>query len=141
MATNGKMNATKVKAQISAEAFVNCINVGVRLTAQRVARTTKDSEGYLAQRPGIKSGTVTLRGYVQFNTGSSDQGVKELEALRSSRTMVPLRVDFGGTSGDKYLSANARMTSFRITGGTEQDLEVEASFQLTGTIQWLTVTP
>ena len=135
------MNASRVKALIAGKLFVHSTNVSVRLSAQRVAKTTKDSQGYLSQRPGIKSGTVTIRGLLDFSiapTSTTDANVRELEEYRFNRTILTLRVNFGGIAGDKYLESNARMTGFRITGGTEDNLEVEATFQLTGQIQWLT---
>lgn len=136
MPQTDKLNGTLVKLFIGAEPVAYATNVSFDLSAAEVDTTNKDSAGYRGVRPGLISGTAKVQGFTAFDTGSSEQGVKDLEALRSSRGVATLKIALGGTTGDKFISASARLTDLSMSAGVEDNLTFDASFKFTGTITW-----
>lgn len=136
MPRTGKLNGTHVTLLIGGEAVAYATNVGFDLSAGEVDTTTKQSAGYRGVRPGLISGTAKVQGFAAFNTGSSEQGVKDLEALRSGRSVATLKIALGGTSGDKFLTGSARMQDFSLSAGIEDNLVFDATFKFTGPLTY-----
>ena len=107
------------------------------LNMETIDITTKDSTGFRELLGGLRSGSVSVSGLIDYQDASNNDVTDLYSAfkLRSELTLVFST----GVTGDQKYTANAYMTSLEQSGGTEDTATYSATFELTGIISEATI--
>tara|TARA_R110000744_G_scaffold155567_1_gene270922 strand:+ start:8224 stop:8652 length:429 start_codon:yes stop_codon:yes gene_type:complete len=136
MATSGVMNGTlmTVKFGASSAAALNLqTECSISLSMDTRDITTKGSGGYRELLGGLRSGSITFSALHDLD---ETNGLSELVAVWQD-TAAPgaCVVEFTtGVTGDDYYSAAAILTSLDQSAGTEDNVTLSGTFELTGTV-------
>jgi len=107
------------------------------LSMETIDITTKDSAGYRELLAGVRSGSMSVSGLIDY-TDASNQDVTDLFAAYNNRTILSL-VFSNAEVGDQKYSASGFMTSLEQSGGTEDTATYSATFELTGIVTGATI--
>lgn len=107
------------------------------LNMETIDITTKDSAGYRELLGGLRSGSVSVSGLIDYQD-ASNQDVTDLYAAWENRTSLSL-VFSSNTPGDEKYSFSGFLTSLEQSGGTEDTATYSATFEITGTVTEATI--
>jgi TP901-1 family phage major tail protein len=95
--------------------------------------TTKDSAGFRELLAGVRSGSVSCSGLIDYQDADSNKDITDLFDAWNNRTALTLKFS-NEITGDASYSATAFITSLEQSGGTEDTATYSASFELSGTV-------
>jgi predicted secreted protein len=128
-------NGTLLGVYLDSTLIAAAQDVSLSLNVETIDVTTKDSQGFRELLGGLRSGTMTVNGLIDYTDADSNKDTTDLWTAWEART--PVAVVFQKATevtGDLSFSANAIITSLEQSGGTEDTATYSATFELTGTI-------
>lgn len=123
-------NGTNLGVYISGTIIAAAQDVSLSLNMETIDVTTKDSSGWRELLAGVRSGSMSCSGLIDY--GSANKDTLDLWAAFDNRTLLSLKFD--DTGGGAEFSASGYLTSLEQSGGTEDTATFSATFELTGTI-------
>lgn len=107
------------------------------LSMETIDITTKDSAGFRELLGGLRSGSVSVSGLIDYQD-ASNQDVTDLYSAWRNRTSLTLVVSTNVSQDQKY-TFSAFLTSLEQSGGTEDTATYSASFEIDGQITEATI--
>jgi TP901-1 family phage major tail protein len=109
-------------------------DVTLTLNAETIDITTKDSSAFRELLPGLRSGSISVSGLIDY-VDASNRDFIDLYTAWETRAVLALKFSRSSlATGEASFSANAFITSLEQSGGTEDTATYSATFELTGTI-------
>ena len=109
-------------------------NVSVSLNVDMPESTNKESQGFLEVLPGVRSGSITVEGLVDY---TDSQNAAELADFLLNRTK--LFFEFGtAASGDQVYEGAGFLSSLEVSAEMESPVTYSGSITITGTISTTT---
>lgn len=128
-------NGTELGVYIGGTLIAAATDCSLSLNMETIDITTKDSAGFRELLGGVKSGSMSVSGLVDYND-ASNKDVSDLFTALNDRTSLTLK--FGKATpvvGEDFnYSASGFITSLEQSGGTEDTATYSASFELSGAI-------
>jgi hypothetical protein len=131
-ATNVKFKAAETGGTVAIIGKVKDCSVSVSTDMQDV--TTKDSDGWREQRPGLKSATVSIGAFVSYDENTN---LEEFQALQLAGTALDMEITVGTTSGvggDKAYTATGYIESVEVSSAYAESQEFTVNFAVTGAV-------
>jgi predicted secreted protein len=136
MATSGVTNGTLMSVKFGesvAAVFPLQTECSISVSMDTRDITTKGSGGYRELLGGLRSGSIT---FSALHDMDQTNGLSELMGVYNSSTArgecsVAFTTD---VTGDDYYTATAMLTSLDISAGTEDNVTISGTFELSGTI-------
>ena len=130
--TTGVMNGTLMTVTVGGTAIDMQTECSISLSMETRDITSKDSSGFRELLEGLRSGSVTFSAlHAEDNTYNID----DLFTLWNTRASATVNFTTANT-GDKEFSATAYLTSFEQSAGTEDNVTISGTFELTGAITY-----
>ena len=123
-------NGTNLGVYIGGTIIAAAQDVSLSLSAEMIDITTKDSAAFRELLPGLRSGSMSCNGLIDF--GSANKDTIDLWDAYEGRSLLSLKFD--DTGGGAEFTASGYITSLELSGGTEDTATFSATFELTGTI-------
>lgn len=123
-------NGTNLGVYIGGTIIAAAQDVSLSLAMETIDVTTKDSDGWRELLAGLRSGTMSVSGLIDYNSTNKD--TLDLWTAFSNRDALTLKFD--DTAGGAEFSASGYLTSLEQSGGTEDTATFSATFELTGVI-------
>jgi TP901-1 family phage major tail protein len=127
-------NGTDLGVYIDQVLIAAATDVSLTLNAETIDITTKDSAAFRELLPGVRSGSISVSGLIDY-VDASNRDTLNLYDAWENRSVLALKFSKAtlGT-GEASFSANGFITSLEQSGGTEDTASYSATFELTGTI-------
>ena len=125
-------NGTNLGVYISDTLIAAAQDVSLSLSMETIDITTKDSAGYRELLAGLRSGSMSCNGLIDY-VDASNKDVTDLYAAWEARTELTLKFS-SEITGDTSFTANGFLTSLEQSGGTEDTATYSATFELTGEV-------
>lgn len=106
------------------------------LSMETIDVSTKDSQAWRYLLAGMRSGSVSVSGLIDYAGGTYD--VPDLFSAFTGRTALTLKFSTE-ESGDQSYTATAYITSLEQSAGTEDTATYSATFELSGVITPATI--
>lgn len=133
--TTGVMNGTLMTVTVGGTAIDMQTECSISLSMETRDITSKDSSGFRELLEGLRSGSVTFSAlHAEDNTYNID----DLFTLWNTRASATVNFTTANT-GDKEFSATAYLTSFEQSAGTEDNVTISGTFELTGAITYTAI--
>ena len=133
--TTGVMNGTLMTVTVGGTAIDMQTECSISLSMETRDITSKDSSGFRELLEGLRSGSVTFSAlHAEDNTYNID----DLFTLWNTRASAVVNFTTANT-GDKQFSATAYLTSFEQSAGTEDNVTISGTFELTGAITYTAI--
>lgn len=126
-------NGTKLGVYIGGTLIAAATECSLSLSAEVIDVSTKDSDAWRYLLSGMRSGSVSCSGLIDY-AASSGYDVPDLFSAFTGRSALTLKFSTE-TSGDDSFTATAYLTSLEQSAGTEDTATFSASFELSGIIQ------
>ena len=124
-------NGTELGVYIGGTLIAAATDCSLSLNMETIDITTKDSAGFRELLGGVKSGSMSVSGLVDYND-ASNKDVSDLFTALNDRTSLTLK--FGKATpvvGEDFnYSASGFITSIEQSGGTEDTATYSATFEL-----------
>jgi TP901-1 family phage major tail protein len=129
------MNGTLMTVTVGGTAIDMQTECSISLSMETRDITSKDSSGFRELLEGLRSGSVTFSAlHAEDNTYNID----DLFTLWNTRASAVVNFTTANT-GDKQFSATAYLTSFEQSAGTEDNVTISGTFELTGAITYTVI--
>ena len=129
------MNGTLMTVTVGGTAIDMQTECSISLSMETRDITSKDSSGFRELLEGLRSGSVTFSAlHAEDNTYNID----DLFTLWNTRASATVNFTTANT-GDKEFSATAYLTSFEQSAGTEDNVTISGTFELTGAITYTAI--
>lgn len=127
-------NGTDLGVYIDQVLIAAATDVSLTLNAETIDITTKDSAAFRELLPGVRSGSISVSGLIDY-VDAGNRDTLNLYDAWENRSVLALKFSKAtlGT-GEASFAANAFITSLEQSGGTEDTASYSATFELTGTI-------
>jgi len=125
-------NGTNLGVYIGGTLIAAAQDVSLSLSMETIDITTKDSAGYRELLAGLRSGSMSCNGLIDY-VDASNKDVTDLYAAWEARTELTLKFS-SEITGDTSFSASGFLTSLEQSGGTEDTATYSATFELTGQV-------
>jgi TP901-1 family phage major tail protein len=126
-------NGTELGVYIDDVLIGAATDCSLSLNMETIDITTKDSLGYRELLGGLKSGSISCSGLIDYIGTNKD--ISDLWTAWESRTSLTLKFSKDNeATGDLSFSASGFITSLEQSGGTEDTATYSATFELTGAI-------
>ena len=127
-------NGTDLGVYIGSTLIAAATDVTLTLNAETIDITTKDSSGFRELLPGLRSGSMSVSGLIDY-VDASNKDFLDLYGAWESRTALVLKFSKSSlATGEASFSASGFVTSLEQSGGTEDTATYSATFELTGLI-------
>ena len=127
-------NGTELGVYIDDTLIAAATDCSLSLNMETIDITTKDSAGYRELLGGLKSGSISCSGLIDY-LDASNKDVTDLWTAWESRTSLTLKFSKANeTTGELSFSASGFITSHEQSGGTEDTATYSVTFELTGAI-------
>ena len=138
--TTGTFNGTNLIVKWGDKAIGHTTSCTLSLTADLPDATTKDSAGWAQHIQGLRSGTISVDGLVDYSDdGTTKQGAVGMADLIINRTSVSLY--FGTeTVGDTIYTCTASLGDFEQSAEMEAPVSFSGTFVINGAITKATLT-
>jgi TP901-1 family phage major tail protein len=130
-------NGTNLGVYISGTLVAAATDCSLSLNMETIDITTKDSAGYRELLGGLRSGSISCSGLIDYQD-ASNKDVTDLYDAWEGRTELTLKFS-SEISGDESYTANGFLTSLEQSGGTEDTATYSATFELTGEVTEATI--
>jgi len=125
-------NGTNLGVYISDTLIAAAQDVSLSLSMETIDITTKDSAGYRELLAGLRSGSMSCNGLIDY-ADASNKDVTDLYAAWEGRTKLTLKFS-SEITGDTSFTVDGFLTSLEQSGGTEDTATYSATFELTGEV-------
>jgi TP901-1 family phage major tail protein len=125
-------NGTNLGVYIGGTIIAAAQDVSMSLSMETIDITTKDSAGYRELLAGLRSGSMSCNGLIDY-ADASNKDVTDLYAAWESRTELTLKFSTEQAT-DTSFEASGFLTSLEQSGGTEDTATYSATFELTGQV-------
>ena len=125
-------NGTNLGVYISDTLIAAAQDVSLSLSMETIDITTKDSAGYRELLAGLRSGSMSCNGLIDY-VDASNKDVTDLYAAWEGRTKLTLKFS-SEITGDTSFTVDGFLTSLEQSGGTEDTATYSATFELTGQV-------
>ena len=127
-------NGTELGVYMDSTLIAAATDCSLSLNVETIDITTKDSAGFRELLGGVRSGSISVSGLVDY-LDASNKDVTDLWTAWEARTAVTVKfAKANETAGELSFSASAIITSLEQSGGTEDTATYSATFELTGAI-------
>jgi len=127
-------NGTELGVYMDSTLIAAATDCSLSLNVETIDITTKDSAGFRELLGGVRSGSISVSGLVDY-LDASNKDVTDLWTAWEARTAVTVKFSKATeVTGDLSFSAQAIITSLEQSGGTEDTATYSATFELTGAI-------
>lgn len=128
-------NGTELGVYIDSTLIAAATDCSISLNMETIDITTKDSAGFRELLGGVKSGSISVSGLIDYND-SANKDVSDLFTALNNRTALALKfAKATPAAGEDFnYSASGFITSLEQSGGTEDTATYSATFELTGAI-------
>jgi TP901-1 family phage major tail protein len=127
-------NGTDLGVYIGSTLIAAATDVTLTLNAETIDITTKDSSAFRELLPGLRSGSMSVSGLIDY-VDASNKDFLDLYGAWESRTALVLKFSRSSlATGEASFSASGFVTSLEQSGGTEDTATYSATFELTGLI-------
>lgn len=127
-------NGTELGVYISDVLIAAATDCSLSLNVETIDITTKDSQGFRELLGGVRSGSISVSGLIDY-VDASNKDMADLWTVWETRTAVTVKFSKANeATGDLSFSASAILTSLEQSGGTEDTATYSATFELTGAI-------
>lgn len=127
-------NGTDLGVYIGSTLIAAATDVTLTLNAETIDITTKDSAAFRELLPGLRSGSMSVSGLIDY-VDASNKDFLDLYGAWESRTALVLKFSRSSlATGEASFSASGFVTSLEQSGGTEDTATYSATFELTGLI-------
>ena len=123
-------NGTQLGVYIGGTIIAAAQDVSLSLSMETIDVTTKDSAGFRELLAGLRSGSMSCNGLIDY--ASSNKDTLDLWSAFANRSSLTLT--FQESTSSTTFSASGFLTSLEQSGGTEDTATFSATFELTGTI-------
>ena len=130
-------NGTNLGVYMGGTLIAAATDCSLSLNMETIDITTKDSAGYRELLAGLRSGSISVSGLIDY-TDASNKDVTDLYDAWEGRTELTLKFS-SELSGDESYTANGFLTSLEQSGGTEDTATYSATFELTGEVTEATI--
>ena len=125
-------NGTNLGVYIGGTLIAAAQDVSLSLSMETIDITTKDSAGYRELLAGLRSGSMSCNGLIDY-VDASNKDVTDLYGAWEARTELTLKFS-SEITGDTSFTASGFLTSLEQSGGTEDTATYSATFELTGQV-------
>ncbi|MBK7873916.1 MAG: hypothetical protein IPJ74_26325 [Saprospiraceae bacterium] len=134
MATTGIINGTNLRIYRNGVAIAHAVTCTLDFTMEPRETLTKDlpGAGWTKIAPGRKSATLTTDGLIAYD--SANETVMDLFDVFSADTLLALRFDTGGESGDPYWDGSGYCTALNMGATVEENATFSATFTVDGQV-------
>jgi TP901-1 family phage major tail protein len=123
-------NGTELGVYIGGTLIAAATDCSLSLNMETIDITTKDSAGFRELLGGVKSGSMSVSGLIDYNDASNDD-VSDLFTALDNRTALTLKF----AKANPVVGADfSFITSLEQSGGTEDTATYSATFELSGAI-------
>ena len=127
-------NGTELGVYIGGTLIAAATDCSLSLNMETIDITTKDSAGYRELLGGLKSGSISCSGLIDYLDASNKDITDLWTAWENRDTLVLKFAKANETAGELSFSASGFITSLEQSGGTEDTATYSATFELTGAI-------
>jgi TP901-1 family phage major tail protein len=127
-------NGTELGVYIGGTLIAAATDCSLSLNMETIDITTKDSSGYRELLGGLKSGSISCSGLIDYLDASNKDITDLWTAWENRDTLVLKFAKANETAGELSFSASGFITSLEQSGGTEDTATYSATFELTGAI-------
>lgn len=129
-------NGTNLGVYMDGTIIAAATDCSLSLNMETIDITTKDSAGYRELLAGMRSGSISVSGLIDYQ--SADKDTVDLYTAWENRTSLTLKFSSEITS-DTSFTASGFLTSLEQSGGTEDTATYSATFELTGQVTDATI--
>ena len=122
-----KQNGSKIKILVAGVAIANTNKVALKINGAMIDVTTKDSNGWKEVLPGLKSGSASGEGIVDFSVSTSPATIFTNIAAGTSCAII-----FEDTAKLNAYSFTGYFESYDLAAGTEDNFTFSFSIIITG---------
>lgn len=127
-------NGTELGVYIDSTLIAAATDCSLSLNMETIDITTKDSAGYRELIGGLKSGSISCSGLIDY-LDASNKDITDLWTAWENRTSLTLKFSKANEeTGELSFSASGFITSLEQSGGTEDTATYSVTFELTGAI-------
>lgn len=128
-------NGTELGVYIDSTLIAAATDCSLSLNMETIDITTKDSAGYRELLGGLKSGSISCSGLIDYLDADANKDMVDLWTAWENRTSLTLKFSKANEStGELSFSASGFITSLEQSGGTEDTATYSVTFELTGAI-------
>ena len=129
-------NGTNLGVYMDGTIIAAATDCSLSLNMETIDITTKDSAGYRELLAGMRSGSISVSGLIDYQ--SADKDTVDLYTAWENRTSLTLKFS-SEISSDTSFTASGFLTSLEQSGGTEDTATYSATFELTGQVTDATI--
>ena len=129
-------NGTNLGVYIDGTIIAAATDCSLSLNMETIDITTKDSAGYRELLAGMRSGSISVSGLIDYQ--SADKDTVDLYTAWENRTSLTLKFS-SEISSDTSFTASGFLTSLEQSGGTEDTATYSATFEITGQVTDATI--
>jgi TP901-1 family phage major tail protein len=129
-------NGTNLGVYIGGTLIAAATDCSLSLNMETIDITTKDSAGYRELLGGLRSGSISVSGLIDYQDANQD--VTDLYDAWEGRTALTLKFS-SEITGDESYTATGFLTSLEQSGGTEDTATYSATFELSGEVTEATI--
>ena len=128
-------NGTELGVYIDSTLIAAATDCSISLNMETIDITTKDSAGFRELLGGVKSGSISVSGLIDYND-SANKDVSDLFTALDNRTALALKfAKATPVAGEDFnYNASGFITSLEQSGCTEDTATYSATFESTGAI-------
>lgn len=127
-------NGTELGVYIDSTLIAAAQDVSLSLNMETIDITTKDSSGFRELLAGVRSGSMSCSGLIDY-LDASNKDITDLWTAYETRASLTLKFSKANeTTGELSFGATGFLTSLEQSGGTEDTATYSATFELTGAI-------
>jgi TP901-1 family phage major tail protein len=130
-------NGTNLGVYIGGTLVAAATDCSLSLNMETIDITTKDSAGYRELLGGLRSGSISCSGLIDYQD-ASNKDITDLYDAWEGRTELTLKFS-SEIAGDESYTASGFLTSLEQSGGTEDTATYSATFELTGEVTEATI--
>ena len=135
MATTGIINGTLLGVYAGGTLIAHATEGSISLSMDTRDATTKSSSGYRDLLEGTRSGSISVSA---LYANDAAYGAGDLMTSFAARSTLVVKFSTE-VSGDDYWSATCYMTSLEVSAATEDNATYSATFEISGTVTFTTV--
>lgn len=127
-------NGTELGVYIGTTLIAAATDCTLSLNMEMIDITTKDSSAFRELLPGLRSGSISCSGLIDY-LDASNKDVSDLWDAFENKTALTLKFEKATqTTGELSFSATGYISSLEQSGGTEDTATYSATFELSGAI-------
>jgi len=128
-------NGTELGVYIDGTLIAAATDCSLSLNTETIDITTKDSAGYRELLGGLKSGSISVSGLIDYLDADSNKDMVDLWTAWEARTILTLKFSKANeATGELSFTSGGIITSLEQSGGTEDTATYSCTFELTGPV-------